>query len=274
MNRALRPKVKGGHMDKGSRRELRNKMIVLLLVALILLITILIFYVSIQHPGLLIFVGTISIAFFYKVLFYSTPEQRKEKKEVRVRNKEWKHHRFYPISKRARAAYLILCLEESLLFYSQDIHKWEWVLKKLWDVATTDYEEDWVDVDNLLPEEVLAYATYEELEKHYRSAPFPYIHSKVEFAYLQDLYSNVGPALEVIEQLMDHIYDVIVEDWGQDETPHTPSALQYIDQAEQLLREKEIPLPHDEQALNFLISQKDKHFGKPFDGLRFSILSK
>ena len=51
------------------------------------------------------------------------------------RSSEWKRHRFYKVSKRARAAYLILCLEEALKFYDKvNTEKWRWILKELWGI--------------------------------------------------------------------------------------------------------------------------------------------
>lgn len=41
------------------------------------------------------------------------------------------YHRFYKLSGRGRAAYLILCLEKALQFYGQELAAWEWLLQKL-----------------------------------------------------------------------------------------------------------------------------------------------
>ncbi len=40
-------------------------------------------------------------------------------------------HKFGCVSKRGRAAYLILCLEECLLFYEEHIADRKWVLEEL-----------------------------------------------------------------------------------------------------------------------------------------------
>ena len=43
---------------------------------------------------------------------------------------QWVHsHPFYKVSGRGRVAYLILCLEEVLLFYEQDFSVWERILR-------------------------------------------------------------------------------------------------------------------------------------------------
>ena len=51
-------------------------------------------------------------------IFAGTPEQRREARARRAARKaeyrKWRDHRFFPVSTRARAAYLILCLEEVL----------------------------------------------------------------------------------------------------------------------------------------------------------------
>ena len=54
------------------------------------------------------------------------------------------------------------------------------------------------------------------------------------------------------------------------EINHTPAALSAIDEAEQILTEHSIPLPQDQQALNFIMKHRDGHYGKPFDGIPLS----
>ncbi len=61
-------------------------------------------------------------------------------KEVRQEEKHILSHRLYQVSGRGRIAYLILCLEETLRFYRQDLSAWEWVLRRLWSI--TDCSEN------------------------------------------------------------------------------------------------------------------------------------
>lgn len=195
-------------------------------------------------------------------------ERRKWKQEMKAERHKWKEHKFYPISKRARAAYLILCFEEVLNFYEQDFGKWEWVLKKLWEITTTSDIEEWIfQVCDLTPEEVLPYSTYEELEVVRKSKPiyFPYSFTEERFTDLQNLYRETKH-FPLIENILDNIYWVIADDWGEYETPNTPTALEYIEKTEQLLIGNQIPLPNNEQTIFFLMHQKDKHSGKPFNG--------
>lgn len=46
-------------------------------------------------------------------------------KEIRQEEQRIISHRLYKVSGRARAAYLILCLEKVLQFYKQDLTAWE-----------------------------------------------------------------------------------------------------------------------------------------------------
>ncbi len=195
-------------------------------------------------------------------------ERRKWKQDRKLERRKWKQYKFYPVSKRARAAYLILCLEEVLKFYEQDFEKWEWVLKKLWEITTTSDIEEWIfQVCDLTPEEALPYSTYEELEAARKNKPiyFPYSFTAEQLTDLQNLYRETEH-FPLIESILDNIYFVIADDWGECETPNTPTALAYIEKTEQLLTENQIPLPNDEQTLSFLMRQKDKHSGKPFPG--------
>lgn len=178
---------------------------------------------------------------------------------------------FYQVSKRARAAYLILCLEQVLLFYGLDFETWDWVLKKLWEITTTNDEESWIfQVADLLPEEVLTHRTLEEVETERKGMAiyFRYSFSEERFQHLRKLYQEAGHP--TAEKVLENIYHVVAEEWGQAEEANTPSALPYIEKTEKLLTEQQIPLPHESQTLKFLMGHRDPHLGKPFDGLQFS----
>lgn len=179
---------------------------------------------------------------------------------------------FYPVSKRARAAYLILCLEQVLLFYGLDFEKWDWVLKKLWEITATNDEESWIfQISDLLPDEVLTHQTLEEVETERKKMAvyFRYSFSAERFQYLRKLYQEAGHP--TAEQVLENIYHVVAEEWGQAEEANTPSSLPYIEKAEKLLTEQKIPLPADLQTLKFLMEHRDPHLGKPFDGQQFSL---
>lgn len=60
---------------------------------------------------------------------------------------------------------------------------------------------------------------------------------------------------------------------GQILVAHDPDAPHFIDEAEEMMEKWGVPLPVDE-AVQFLLTQKDFLLGKPFDGLRLSHLSK
>lgn len=178
---------------------------------------------------------------------------------------------FYQVSKRARAAYLILCLEQVLLFYGLDFEKWDWVLKKLWEITSTNDEESWIfQISDLLPEEVLTHRTLEEVEAERKGMAiyFCYSFSEERFQYFGKLYREAGHP--TAEQVLENIYHVVAEEWGQAEEANTPSSLSYIEETEKLLTEQKIPLPTDPQTLKFLMGHRDPHLGKPFDGLQFS----
>ena len=48
-------------------------------------------------------------------------------------------------------------------------------------------------------------------------------------------------------------YGVIVDDWGDLGEPFTPSCLHNIDEAEEIMRSNNIPLPSDGAAMDFII---------------------
>ena len=127
--------------------------------------------------------------------------------------------------------------------------------------------EDWFfEICDLFPETVLSYQNFEQLQAN----EFYYSFSKEEFESLQNLYQATNFNLKVLNELLDCVYCVIGEDWDDLETPYTPSSIQYIEKAEQILKKNTISLPQNEQTMRFLMGQHNKHLGKPFDGLSFS----
>ena len=188
------------------------------------------------------------------------------------RSSEWKRHRFYKVSTRARAAYLILCLEEALKFYDKgNTEKWRWILKELWGITSTQDIEEWVKrTCDAAPDEVLRYNSYQERIERYKKIDYWCELSEKEFCLLHALYREGDPVLPVFSSLYDKVYDVITLDWGDLEEPYTPSALPAIDAAEKILIEQNIPLPQNQQAMDFLMHHHDQHYGKPFDGIQLS----
>ncbi len=76
----------------------------------------------------------------------------------------------------------------------------------------------------------------------------------------------------VITAILENAY-TIVGQWAPDTVAHDPDALILIDKVEETMRSFGVPLPSSE-ALQPLLKQKDSSLGKPFDGLRFSYISK
>ncbi len=181
-------------------------------------------------------------------------------KEVRQEERRVLSHRFYKVSERGRIAYLILCLEEALRFYGQDFRALEWVLWRLWSI--TDCSENngidiWLDsIGELLPSEVLANNTTET----------------TEISKARTLYTQAGTAMIVINAIIENAY-TIVGQWSPDTIDHDPDALCLIDKVEETMNAFGVPRPSNE-FIQPLLEQKDFSFGKPFDGLRFSYLSR
>lgn len=179
-------------------------------------------------------------------------------KEVRQAEQKILSHRFYPLSGRGRIAYLILCLEQTLQCCGQDLTAWEWILRKLWSI-TDDSQSSWIDawldcVGELLPSAVL---------RNDKSA---------ENAQAKILYEQTGAAMIVINTILDCAYTIVCE-WSPDTAAHDPDALGNLDRAEAAMEEFGISLPSNESIQALLSEQKSSSFGKPFDGLRYSVLS-
>lgn len=183
-----------------------------------------------------------------------------QSKEVRQEEQRILSHRFYKVSGRGRVSYLILCLEETLLFYGQDFSAWKRILRELWSV-TSHSEGDWIgawldSVGELLTSQIL-------------TTTLP---SSDDIREIQDLYTRAGTKMILVNALMENAYTMVCE-WSPETVAHDPDSLHLIDEAEEMMKKFGVPLPANE-AVQFLFTQKDLSLGKPFDGLRLSHLSK
>ena len=190
---------------------------------------------------------TVFLYLVYRLIkVFQPPKIRREEQRIRS-------HRFYKVSWRGRVAYLILCLEETLRFYGQDISAWEYVLRKLWSITDStegDWIGNWLDsVGELLPSTVLTGKT----------------------GKIQNLYTRSGTIMILVNALMENAYAIVCE-WSPEKVVYNPDALHYIDSAEEIMGKFGVPLP-TKDAVRFLVSQRDSSVGKPFDGLCLSYLS-
>lgn len=260
----------------------RKRWIQLLGIVLCILVAIVAGYVICflaQHLVLLYLTGAAILLFFYRVLLYKKPEQRRKEKAQKQEQRRWKQHRCFPISGRARAAYLILCIEEVLRYYRLDFTRWKRLLEILWDITQTDNVWEWVAyTSNLDPETIAScqdWVEWEEERDWEEPLPDRYRMFEEEFSVLREEYRALPPLADtILRQLLDCLGNAVTEDWSQEETPNSPSsAMYYIRQAEIVAEYNGIPLPQNEQALAFLLNQKDKHWGSPFNGLPLSALT-
>ncbi len=96
-----------------------------------------------------------------------------------------------------------------------------------------------------------------------------------EISKARTLYTQAGTAMIVIYAILDTAYTIVC-DWGADtieNDPDDPDAIRLIEKAEETMNAFKVPLPTNE-AIQPLLKQEDFPFGKPFDGLRLSYLSK
>ena len=211
--------------------------------------------------GIIIAAAFAGFAGFLYLLYRLIKRMRPRK--VRQEERRILSHRFYKVSGRGRVAYLILCLEKALQFYKQDFTAWEWFLRKLWSI-TNNPENNWIDawidsIGGLLPSEVLT-GSHDNI-----------ISEETEKA--QTLYTRAGSAMIVINTILDSTYTMVCE-WSPNTSAHDPDALHHIDKVEDTMKQFGIPLPSNELIRRLLSEQKNSSFGKPFDGLCFSGISK
>lgn len=208
--------------------------------------------------GIVIAAAFVGFAVFLYLVYRSI--KFLQPKTVRQEEQRVHSHPFYKVSGRGRIAYLILCLEEVLLFYGQDFSAWERILRELWSI-TNGSEGDWIgtwldSVEALLPSQILT------------TAPS----SSDDIREIRNLYTQSGTKMILVSALMESVYTMVCK-WAPDTVAYDPDALHFIDETEEMMKKWGVPLPASENV-QFLIAQKDFSLGKPFEGLRLSYLSK
>lgn len=207
-----------------------------------------------------------------KTIFPGDLYFKKQRKDYKRACNEKKQHTFFAVSKRARAAYMILCLEEILKFYHQDFLKWQWILQKLWQVTATKNMAQWVrEMYYVLFDAILKYDCYEAYLKSL-PADIGFAISQKEFYNLKNIYMAVDVCFPLFKELLYDIYIAFEVGLACGEMPHDISFLYLIERTQQLLKTHHIPLPQQKKALSFLMQQKNKYYGKPFCGFEYSFL--
>ena len=121
----------------------------------------------------------------------------------------------------------------------------------MWEITETRDIDRWVvRVCEITPENVLPYASYPDMIEKVKAIGLWYELSVENFIYLQNLYHKEHRNFKVISDMLDRIYCVIVDDWGDMEEPFTPSCLHNIDEVENIMEHNGIPLPSDLSLIN------------------------
>lgn len=200
--------------------------------------------------------------------------QKKELEEAR----EGRRHPLAEASGRAKAAWVVLCLEQVLRHFGGAPEDWQWVLERLWGL-TEKKETIFRDIFavccllpvNVLPYERLADAKPDTLEPELADIwdnrmPF----TEAEFQRLRALYMDLGWRLCVVDPVLQGVYKTAAASWVG-ERSFDGLAEEWLSQAEGVLTGWNITLP-DKAALEFLRRQKGPGWGKAFDGRRWSVM--
>lgn len=186
----------------------------------------------------------------------------------RKRRREERRHPFRGASLRAKAAWLICCLEQALAAGGLDAEQgepgcWYPLLSLLWQVGQWPPElvsTQWLDqVGELLPSALLTPAPDP-------AAPAP--EEQRRFAAVYPLYQAAGPRMAYLGPLIQLVYQ-LVRDYWDDPAASPDDSLALLDRAGELLEEYNIPLP-PKDAVEFLASQRSPGPGEPFVGRQCS----
>ncbi|MFF2484331.1 hypothetical protein [Paenibacillus sp. NPDC058071] len=169
--------------------------------------------------------------------------------------------KFKLISLRGRVAYGVSCFENALLALKYNLNDWKIVLNYLWGFTNSNLEESHTIANELIPEHLLEFKTYEKHE-------FERL-SKEEFLYLYNLYQDMDESINSLlygihELGASHAYSV-VSGYGE-------SSLKSLERLINLMIDNNYPLPNVEQFLIFSIDE-NKGWGNEFDGTKLSKLN-
>lgn len=180
-------------------------------------------------------------------------------------------HLLYPLSGRARVAYMILCLENAIKHFG--LENWDRVLDRLWGLTETMEEVGFPQlfrVCAVLPVNILPFERWEDLEMDLLEEDLtdffdgrPGV-TEEEFLYLRELYQAAGWRLCVLDPLLQAAYKVTAASWVEGRKEFDGLVLEQVKYAERLLEGWNIPLPQPTPAL---LRQTARGWGKPFSRL-------
>ncbi len=197
--------------------------------------------------------------------FFKPLLSRNKPKEQRPPDRK---HPLFPMSGRARVAYMILCLENAIRYFG--LENWEQVLERLWGLTETTEEVGFPQlfrVCAVLPINILPYERWKDLETDVLEEDLidyfdgrPGV-TEEEFRYLKELYQAAGWRLCVLDPLLQTAYKVTAASWVEGRKEFDGLVLEQVEYAERLLEGWNIPLPELPPAL---LRQTARGWGKPF----------
>lgn len=193
-----------------------------------------------------------------------SPRERKHTRQARK-------HPLRELSLRAKAAWLICCLEEALLAdgiepYPDDEKEcpWLYLLRVLWEVDELPdiaILTTWLDrVGEMMPSTILSPNPGEP--------PALTGEGKKDFTVAYGLYTRAGYRMAYLGPLLELIWQLVGAYWD-DQTAHPEDSLALLESAQQLLEDYGIPLPPQDRT-DFLTKFRAVGPGEPFVGRQCS----
>lgn len=158
------------------------------------------------------------------------------------------------ISIRARVAFGILCLENTVLFYNKVFLDWSFVYKVLWSFMKGKVGDWHYPMAEISPRSVLFDATYAEKEMEFLT--------EEEYNNLREVYSNSNT---VINSIINLIFEIGTRDLYSSIVNESQDTIKYLQEIIHLLEENNIPLPDIKLFETYTINENDgwgREFGR------------
>ncbi len=153
---------------------------------------------------------------------------------------------FINISLRARVAFAILCLENAIDHFDLPKNKWQIVLKKLWELTSMKYVDEWLySVSKIMYSSILE-DNYSEEWKQYLSIS--------EYMQLRELYLTTP---NLIFEILDYIFEIGTIDMYGAILDNSKETLKLLKQLIMLISKENIILPNVEPFAKFSIAEND-----------------
>jgi hypothetical protein len=153
---------------------------------------------------------------------------------------------FNLISIRARVAFAILCLENTIQHFKKENLEWSFIYKLLWSYTIGKVGSWHYPMAEATPRSILFDAKYDEKEMEFLNED--------EYNQLKIIYSNSN---ELINTMINKIFEIGTRDLYSSIVNNSPDTINYLKEIIQLMEQNNIQLPDIKLFEKFPITENE-----------------